>query len=361
MESRREFLKKSSLGLGALAFPNIFIPNTEKKLRVALVGLGRYSGYMADGIMESKSCTVAGLVTGTPSKKEIWGKKYGVPSKNIYDYQNFDEIARNPDIDAIYIILPNALHKEYAIRAANAKKHVIVEKPMGISAKECLEIITACEKNKVQLAVGYRLHFEPYNMEMMRLGQNKIFGKVNLVEASLGYKVNPDPNDWHYKKALSGGGPLQNLGVYCVQAARYITGEEPESVTAQFGPVTNPNFKEVEESITWQLHFASGTVATSSTTYNSGIDRLFASADNGNFELSPAISYGPFRGRSPAGEFNFPEINQQQTQMDELAKYILNEIPLPLHITGHEGLKDMRVIDAIYKAAASGRRERIVS
>lgn len=360
METRRDFIKLSSLSLGALIIPNYLFSNQDKKLNVALVGLGRYAGYMADGIVASKHCKVAGLVTGTPSKKETWGKKYGVPLKNIYDYENFDEIANNPDIDVVYIILPNALHKDFAIRAANAKKHVIVEKPMAITAKECEEIIEACERNSVQLAVGYRLHFEPYNMEMMRLGQSKVFGKVNLIEASLGYKVNPDPQDWHYKKALAGGGPLQNLGVYCVQAARYITGEEPISVTAQFGPVSNPNFNEVEESITWQLHFESGTVATSSTTYSSGIDRLFASADEGNFELSPAISYGPFKGRSPAGEFDFPVINQQQTQMDQLAPYFLNNKPIPSHINGFEGLKDLRVIDAIYKAAETGNSEKIL-
>lgn len=359
METRRAFIKKSVAGLGIITLPTVFAQKPNRKLRVALVGLGRYAGYMADGIMESAHCTVAGLVTGSPEKKETWGKKYNVTSKNIYDYQNFDEIARNSDIDAVYIILPNALHKDFAIRAANAGKHVIVEKPMGINAQECREIIAACEKNNVQLAVGYRLHFEPYNMEMMRLGQNKVFGQVRLIEASLGYRVNPDPNDWHYKKALSGGGALQNLGVYCVQAARYISGEEPTSVTAQFGPITNPNFTEVEESITWQLHFESGLVATSSTTYSSGIDRLFASAEKGNFELSPAISYGPFKGRSPEGEFNFAQTNQQQVQMDELAKYLLNDKPLPLHISGQEALNDMKVIDAIYKAAESGRRERI--
>jgi predicted dehydrogenase len=191
-------------------------------------------------------------------------------------------------------------------------------------------------------------------MEMMRLGQQKVFGQVRLVDASLGYKMNQDPEDWHLKKALSGGGPLTNLGVYCVQAARYITGEEPISVTAQFGPNSKPEvFKEVEESITWQLNFASGAVGTGTTSYNYGIDRLYASADDGYFELSPAISYGPFKGGSHLSEFNFPTIDQQQTQMDMLAPYYLTDQPMPDHISGYEGLRDLKVMDAIYKAARS--------
>ena len=360
-DSRRSFLRKMGLATAGLAaFSDSLGLPQDKKLNVALVGLGRYAGYMADGITASRFCKVAGLVTGTPAKEAEWGTKYNVPRKNIYNYGNFDSIANNPDIDVVYVTLPNGLHKEFVIRAANAKKQVIVEKPMAISVQECKEMIAACEKNKVQLAVGYRLHFEPYNMEMMRLGQQKVFGKVQLVDASLGYNVGLDPNDWHVVKKLSGGGPLTNLGVYCVQATRYITGEEPVSVTAQFGPVTKPEiFKEVEQSITWQLNFPGGAVGTCVTSYTYGIDRLYASADDGYFELSPAISYGPFRGRTSKGEFNFPEINQQQTQMDALAKFFLNHTPLPDHISGYEGLRDLKVIEAIYKAANSGKKENI--
>lgn len=357
--SRRAFLKQSMLGASTMMAPfSILSFDDRTQLRVALVGLGRYAGYMAEAITESKKCTVSALVTGTPEKRKTWGDKYKVPERNIYNYENFDQIAHNPEIDLVYILLPNAMHKEFAIRAANAGKHVLVEKPMAISAQECEEIIAACIRNKVQLAVGYRLHFEPYNQEMMRLGQQKIYGQVKLLEASLGYAIDfENPLDWHISKDLAGGGPLLNLGVYCVQAARYITGEEPISVTAQFAPVTRPEvFKEVEEAITWQLHFGSGAVATSSTSYSCGVDRLFASAEQGNFELSPAISYGPFKGKSPAGDFRFEQTNQLKVQMDQLAPYFLANKPVPEHISGIEGLKDLKVIDAIYKAALSNKK-----
>jgi len=219
-------------------------------------------------------------------------------------------------------------------------------------------MIDACAKAKVQLAVGYRLHYEPNHLEIMRLGQEKVFGQVRLIEVSLGYDISGiDPNDWHLKKNLSGGGPLMNLGVYCVQASRYTLGKEPISVTAQFGPITRPDlYTEVEESITWQLEFPNGAVATSTSTNNCGVDRFYASADNGFFELSPAVSYGPFRGRSNDGEFNFPVINQQAAQMDAIAKEILEGRELPEHISGIEGRMDMKVLEAIYKAAETGNK-----
>ncbi len=360
MTNRRTFIKQMSSASLGLAFTPIMF-NPEKKLRVALVGLGRYAGYLAEGIQASKYCELKGIVTGTPEKEISWAKKYGIAKKDIYNYRNFDTIAQNPDIDLIYIVLPNAMHAEYAIRAANAKKHVIVEKPMAISVKECEQIMAACKKNKVQLAVGYRLHFEPYNMEMKRLGQEKVFGEVRYVDASLGYGINfENPNDWHIKKALSGGGPLTNLGVYCIQAARYITGKEPVSVTAQFSPITRPDlFKEVEEALTWQMRFDSKTVATCSSSYSYGIDRLYASAEDGFFELSPAISYGPFVGKTSKGPLSFPEIDQQQTQMDAIATYILDNKPLPEHISGIEGLLDVKIIEAVYKAAESGKEVKV--
>ena len=331
-----------------------------KKLNIALCGLGNYAGILADGFASSQYCRLAGIVTGTPAKAATWKKKYNIPAANIYDYQTFDTIAINRDIDLVYIVLPNSMHAAFVIRAAKAGKHVITEKPMATSVKDCEEMITACKEANVQLAVGYRLHYEPYNMEMKRLGQEKVFGPVRLMETSLGYKVD-DPNQWRLHKAMSGGGPLMNLGVYCLQASRYIMGEEPVAVTAQFNPVVNKAlFSEVEASITWQLDFPSGAVCNSTSSYTANIDRLFAAADNGFFELAPAISYGPFKGRTSKGELNFPTINQQAAQMDGIGKLLLENKPLPSHITGEEGLKDMRIMAAIYESANTGKKVSLV-
>ena len=365
--SRRHFVQSAGTAIGggiiSAALPGLTLAHNNKniryegkKLNIALVGLGRYAGYLAEGLQETQYCRLAGIVTGTPSKAIEWKNRYNIPDASIYNYQNFDSIKNNKEIDIVYIVLPNSMHKEYAIRTAQAGKHVIVEKPMALTAADCQEMIDACKKAGVQMAIGYRLHYEPYNMEMKGLGQEKVFGQVRLVEASLGYKTS-DPNERRLKKALSGVGPLMNIGIYCVQASRYITGEEPVAVTAQFGPITNAElFKEVEASITWQLAFPSGAYANCSSTYNCSIDRLYAGADNGSFELSPAISYGPFKGRTSKGELNFPVTNQQAVQCDEIAKVLLAGKQLPSHITGEEGLKDLRVMQAIYKAAQTGTK-----
>lgn len=364
--TRRSFLLNTSAATtAAFAIPSWMALTGNKnlydgkKLNVALVGLGRYAGILADGLQESQYCKLAGIVTGHPAKAAIWKEQYNIPDSNIYNYENFDSIAKNNDIDLVYVVLPNSMHAEYTIRAARAGKHIICEKPMATNVKDCEAMIKACRSANVQLAIGYRLHYEPYNLEIKRLGQEKVFGKVRLIESSLGYRTS-DPSEWRLHKALSGGGPLMNVGIYCLQSSRYVTGEEPVSVTAQFGPNTNAElFKEVEASILWQLNFPGGAVSNSSSTYNCGVDRFFASAEEGQFELSPGISYGPFAGKTSKGELHFPDINQQAAQMDGIGKLLLKNEPLPNHITGEEGLKDMKIIEAIYEAARTGKKIRL--
>lgn len=365
--SRRTFLQHLGIGIGAtttaLTLPS-FLANADKnyegkKLKVALVGLGTYATLVATGLESSQYCQLGGIVTGTPEKAARWSKKYNISEANIYNYQNFDNIKNNKDIDVVYVILPNSMHKEFVIRAAKAGKHVITEKPMATSVEECEEMIKACKDAGVQLAVGYRLHFEPYNLEIKRLGQEKVFGKVGLIEASFGFRGG-DPNQWRLKKALAGGGPLMDVGIYCIQAIRYTLGEEPIAVTAQLGPVTDKlRFSEVEESIRWQFEFASGAISNSTTSYNANIERFYAAAEKGYFELRPAYGYGPLKGRTSNGELNLPIVNHQTAQMDGIGQLLLENKPLPSHITGEEGLKDVRLMMAIYKAAKTGKRVKL--
>jgi len=375
--SRRSFVNKFGLGVGAsvviTTLPSFVTQSEEwkktytgKKLNIALCGLGNYASMLASGIEISEYCHLAGIVTGSPEKALKWKAQYNIPDKNIYNYQNFDEIINNKDIDLVYVVLPNGLHKEFIIRSAKAGKHVITEKPMAISVADCDEMIKACNENNVQLAVGYRLHYEPTHLEIKRLGQEKVFGQVRFIEASLGYKtydtldkttIVDKKNDWRLNKKLSGGGPLMDLGIYCIQASRYVLGEEPIAVTAQFGTINNKDrFSETEETISWQMEFPSGAISNCNTSCGFEIDRFYAAADEGSFELSPALSYGPFVGKTSAKEIKFPVINQQQTQMDEICKLLLENKKLPSHITGEEGLKDVRIINAIYKSAKTGKK-----
>ena len=320
--------------------------------------MGYYAEHkLATALQETKNCYLAGIVTGKPEKAEKFKAKYNLPETSIYNYETFDRIADNKSIDIVYVVLPNSMHHEYVIRAAKARKHVITEKPMAVSVKECQAMIDACKKAGVKLSVGYRLHFEPFTQEAMRIGQQKVFGKVKLVESSDGFKIG-DPTQWRLKKSLAGGGAMMDVGVYAIQAARYSTGEEPISVTAQEFKTDPVKFKEVDETIFWQMEFPSGAVSNSATTYASSTERLFISAENGWVELRPAYGYGPLAGRTSKGELNIPQTNHQALQMEDFARCILEN--KESSVSGEEGLKDLKVVEAIYRAIASGKKEKIV-
>ncbi len=326
-----------------------------RKLGIALVGLGKYSeGELAPALEETKFCRLAGIVTGTPEKADKWKSKYNIPDKNVYSYETFDRIADNPDIDIVYVVLPNAMHAEYTIRAAQAGKHVICEKPMATTSADCQKMIDACKKAGKQLAIGYRLHFEPHNREMMRLGQQQTFGKINQIIAENGQKQGND-TPWRLGKGLAGGGPLPDVGVYCIQGALYTKGQVPISVTAKFHPVTDKEkFKEVEEGISFQMQFADGSVADCRTSYNDKYNKLRAEAANGWFQLDPAYQYGGLKGETSRGKMDIENVNQQARQMDAFAKCLLNNKPTT--VPGEMGMRDVQLIEAIYRAAETGTK-----
>jgi predicted dehydrogenase len=359
--SRRNFLQMLGIGTGAIAVSEANAstsPEQKKGLGIALVGLGSYAGgQLAPALQETQHCHLAGIVTGTPSKEKSWADRYNIPSKNIYNYQNFDSIKNNPDIDIVYVVLPISMHKEFTIRAAEAGKHVICEKPMALNVKECDEMIAACKKNNRMLSIGYRLHFEPYNQEMMRLGQKKVYGKPLEIDCQNGFTYGGDPNAWRLKKALAGGGGLMDMGVYCIQGARYVTGEEPVYVTAREEKTKPGLFKEVDETIYFELEFPSRCIAKGVSSYNKNLNHLKVKAEKGNYELSSAYRYGGMRGRTPEGAMNFPDINQQAAQMDDFAQCIMQN--KPTRVPGEEGRLDMKVVEAIYRSIASGKKERI--
>ena len=369
--TRKKFI--TDVGLSTLALPllssfsNCNNPSEEKsqnyimtqkqngKLGIALVGLGNYAtNQLAPALQQTEHCYVAGIVTGTPSKIDTWKSKYSIPDANVYNYQTFDSIKNNPDIDIVYVVLPNSMHAEYVIRAANAGKHVISEKPMAMNVKECDDMIAACKKAGKMLSVGYRLHFEPFNLEMARLGTKKVYGNVKKMSAGFGF-VAGDPNQWRLKKPLSGGGPLVDLGIYCIQGFCYTTGLDPISVTAQEGPKTDPQkFNGIEQSLTWQMEMPGGIICEGKTSYNDNFNFLRAEAEKGIFELTSAFNYNGQRGNTPEGAMNFPQVNQQAKQMDDFALAIKNNRPTP--VPGEMGKRDVRIIAAIYEAMNTGKK-----
>src|ERR1700740_3134552 len=313
--SRRDFLKTASIGAGALALGDMlsaFPPKPDKKLGIALVGLGNYStGQLAPALQHTKNCYLAGIVTGHPAKAEAWKKRYNIPDKNIYNYDTYDQIKNNPDIDIIYVVLPVSMHKEYTIRAAQAGKHVICEKPMALNAKYCEEMIAACKKANRLLSIGYRLHFEPHNMEIMRLGQKQVDGKVKSIDTGNGFTWGGDPNAWRLKKALAGGGGLMDMGIYSIQGTRYTLGQEPVAVKATQEKTRPELFKDVDETVFWELEFPGGFKTTGKSSYNHDWSYLKVEEEHGKFELGPAFGYGGIDGSVNGQKMPFPQIIQQ--------------------------------------------------
>jgi predicted dehydrogenase len=359
--TRRDFLKTFAATSAVVPLLSSFNPKTPftgKKLGVALVGLGYYATHqLAPALQQTEFCELVGIVTGSPEKTATWQKKYNISQENIYNYENFDQIANNKAIDVVYVVLPNGMHHEFVLRAAKAGKHVICEKPMAVSVKQAEEMIAACKAANVQLAIGYRLHYEPFTNEVMRLAKDKDFGKVTFIEASFGFPLR-DVKAWRLNPALSGGGPMMDVGIYALNAARYATGEEPISVTAQ-SVKTRPDLyvEGVEETLFWQMKFPSGAVSNHTTTYNSGVQRLYIGYENGDLQMSPAYDYGPLKGKTSKGEMTLPIVYHQVLQLDGICSDIINK--KPIRTPGEEGLRDMKLIAAIFKAAKTGKEIKV--
>jgi predicted dehydrogenase len=298
-----------------------------------------------------------GVLSGTPSKIKDWQSKYSIPEKNCYNYENFDAIRTNPEIDAVYIITPNALHHSQAIRIAKAGKHVICEKPMAINAKEGQEMVDACKRANVKLLVGYRLHFEPKTLEIIRMRKEGELGKALFFQGLSGFRIG-DPTQWRLNKKLAGGGSMMDIGIYSINGARYMIGEEPVWVTAQETKTDPVKFKPgVDETIQFQLGFPSGAVASCLSTYSmNNLDRFFLNAEKGFGELFPATGYGPIKGRTNKGELTHPHVTHQTVQMDEMAAIILEGKQPIVPVDGEEGVRDLKIIDAIYEAIKKGKK-----
>ena len=366
-QTRRDFIKTTAITAAAVPFvsaltPRAFATEPDKKPGVALIGLGGLStNQIAPAFQYAKKCRLAGIVTGTPAKAEKWKAQYNIPDRNIYNYDTMEKMADNPDIDFVYVVTPNALHAEHTIKAANAGKHVLCEKPMEVSPEKCQQMIDACKKAGRQLAIGYRNRFDPYNIECIRLAREKTFGELRIMEACFDIHLDQPPSAWRFHKALSGGGCLMDVGIYALQATRFISGEEPVLVSGMVTTTDPVKFQEVEESIVWQAKFPSGVVAYCNASYNSGIfARYTARADKGWFEMNPAFYYkGNCGRRSDGQEIRYPEVDALgdyygfAAELDDFAQCITNR--QPSRVPGEEGLRDVKIMMAIYESVRTGK------
>ncbi len=325
-----------------------------RKLGIALVGLGGYAtGQLAPALRLTQHVELRGVVTGSLDKGRKWAQEFGFPEGSIYSYDKMSRLADNPDIDIVYVVTPNSLHAEHTIAAAWAGKHVISEKPMATSVSDCNAMLAACRAKNVKLSIGYRLHFDPFHREMKRLAREKEFGVLTKMIGSNGFRMGR--KIWRADRKLAGGGPLMDMGVYCVQAACMVAEEAmPIAVTAREHPKTRPEiFADVEEGIDWTMEFANGAKAELASSYNENTGRFRAEGEKGWVGFDPGFGYRGIKAGTSKGPMLMTEVQSQQAiQMDDFAQCIREGRESP--VSGAMGRRDMVIIEAIYKSAAQG-------
>ena len=367
--SRRGFIGKLGQGLAAANVAGVLLKDASaqlvvpeppgKKLGWAIVGLGSLSiNQILPAFAKCEKSKVTALVSGHPDKANKLALRYGVSPKNIYNYQNYDSLKDNPEVDVIYIVLPNGMHAEYTVRGFQAGKHVLSEKPMANTPAECQQMIDAAHKANRKLMVAYRCQYEPYNKEAIRIARSHELGPTQMILADAGFSMG-DPKQWRLNRQLAGGGSLMDIGIYALNASRYLSGEEPTEVNAMVYTTPNdPRFKEVEEHITFQLRFPSGILANCSSSYGYFHQSHFrVMGTEARLEMDPATWYSGLRLWIERGntidQRDLPVVDHFTTEMDHLSDCVMqNKEPLT---PGEEGLRDLTIMMAIYEAAKSGK------
>jgi glucose-fructose oxidoreductase len=369
--SRRQFVGQLAAGAAALALTPSAAraaaaapPLPSKKLGVALVGLGGYSiGQLAPALRRTQHCRLAGAATRDPGGKgRQMAQAFGFPEKNIYAYDKIEAMKDNPDIDIIYVVTPNSLHRQDVLAAAKAGKHVITEKPMGISVADCDAMIQACRDAGVQLGLGYRNNFDPYFQEMMRIARWKEFGAPKAMSGEFSGDINA-AGSWRTQKALAGGGPLMDLGIYVVHASILAAnGESPVAVTAKTAVKRPQIYADVEEIMEFTLEFANGAKCDGFTSYGGpkplggGANRFRVDYERGFVDFPAAFNYQGTSAWTGKGPLDFPLVAdrsdntyQQARQLDDFARCVRDQVPTS--VPGEMGRQDMCVVEALYASA----------
>jgi predicted dehydrogenase len=371
--NRREFSRLSAMAALAARLPHGYAQdepseNAGRKLRWCIVGLGRISmDHFMPGVSLSKSGHITALVSGHREKAEKQAALYNVPSPSIYSYDNYDEIAQNKEIDAVYIALPNSMHAEYTIRAAKAGKHVLCEKPMCTSVSDARAMIEQCAKHRVKLMIAYRCQYQPQHLKAIEIIRSGQIGQVQVIESAFGFPIQPffemdgvRTPEWRLNRKMAGGGPVMDVGIYSLNACRYLTGEEPVDIRANASTIDKDGrFSEVEENDGWTMRFPSGILASCNTTYGGdmgggGFFKVHGS--KGWVAMEPAFPYQGMRLQAHAWDrvdldMADPQKDPAQftTQADYFADCVWNN--REPKTDGQEGLRDMTCMSQIYESA----------
>jgi predicted dehydrogenase len=335
----------------------------DARIGFAILGLGRLA---TEEIMPAfgrvKHAKLVAFISGSPEKARVLAAQYGLPDSKIYGYDEFDRIRDDQSIQAIYVVTPNALHHEHVLKAAAAGKHVLCEKPMSVTSAEADDMVRACAQANRKLMIAYRMQYEPHAHEIVRMVRSGEVGNIKAITAFNGQNMG-DPAQWRLRKVLAGGGAMYDIGIYCLNAARFTLGEEPIELNARiYTTPGDPRFKEVEESVYWTMLFPSGVMATCSTSYAMHNTKIFSvQSDIALLNLEQAYSYGGLRlyedrsisGKGVLAELRIGDTDHFAAELDHLALCIRNDVKP--RTPGEEGLQDMKLIEAIYQSAATGQ------
>ncbi len=337
------------------------------KLGVALLGLGGFSGAsIAPELPGAKNVYLAGVITGNPETKgKTYARRYGFPEKNIYGYDQIARLADNPDIDIVHVVTPNGLHAEHTIAALKAGKHVMCEKPMATHSADCQAMIDAARAAERYLAVDYRLHFEPHHVEMMRLASDKVYGNVKKIVTEFSWhRGNGKP--WLSNKTLSGGGAMFDTGVYSIQAGCYIANSTPTAVTAIPSTVDAGYPAGIEETMRVTFEYPGGITHEGTASYLVSKGEFRVEAEKGAFACLGA-SFSQSAGGKPSIKqlllpdgryFDAPNTLQLAVLHDHFAEAIRSKTPFIC--PGEMGLRDIKILEAIYRSVAQGSARVVV-
>jgi predicted dehydrogenase len=330
------------------------MPTRGGPVRYAVVGLGHIAqvAVLPAFLHARRNSRVTALVSDDPAKLKALSKRYRIAG--TYSYEAYEACLEQ--VDAVYIALPNSMHAEYTIRAANAGVHVLCEKPMAVTAGECQRMIDACRENAVKLMIAYRLHFEEINLKAVELVRRGRIGDPKFFNSSFAMTVRR--NDVRTKRDM-GGGTLYDIGVYCINAARYLFRAEPEEVMAISVNSGTAKLDEIDESTGALLRFAGGRVAAFVTSFNAadvGSYRIVGT--KGQIQVDPAYEYA--EGLAYALTVNGKTTRKRIGKRDQFAPELLyfsdcilkNREPEP---SGEEGLQDVRIVQALYESSDTGK------
>lgn len=328
-----------------------------ESVRWAVVGLGHFAqtSVLPAFAHARENCELVALFSDDERKRSALGRKYRAAF--ALPYEEYDDFLRSGEVNAVYIVLPNHLHAEYTIRAAQAGVNVLCEKPMARSADECRRMIEACEEARVKLMIGYRLHFEKANMTAVEQIRKGTIGDPRYFVSGFSFKV--DEDNVRTMPTAEGGGPLFDIGPYCINAARYLFQAEPLEVIGATAKSADPRFAETEEQVSAVLRFPEERLATFTVAFGSAdLSSYSVVGTKGSLTLDSAYSHSGQRfytQRSEKGERKktFPKADQVAPELTYFARCVLeNETPEP---SGWEGHQDVAIIEAIMESARRGR------